>query len=160
MPTGRLTNLYPGARRTRTWKAGTPAPVSGYKECCPEPTMDWRRYSGLSPPSAPGLVALYPRPYLASWWARSALRSGECDPLCSRLSAGLQQQLQPQGMKGAGLRPWPAPGPPIPGCPRKEGLVRGGAAAWSACLKGAIGALGALGDYRWESRVCKGSLEL
>lgn len=56
-------------------KAGTPARVSGYKETCPEPTMDSGRYSGLGPPSPPVLVALYPRPYLASWWARSVLRS-------------------------------------------------------------------------------------
>jgi hypothetical protein len=62
-------------------------------------------------------------------------------------------------MKGARPRPWPAPGPPIPGCPREEGLVRGGAGAWPTCLKGVVGALGDLEAYRWESLIGEGSLE-
>lgn len=62
-------------------------------------------------------------------------------------------------MKGARPRPWPAPGPPIPGCPREEGLVGEERGDWPACFKGAVGALGALGAYRWEILGGEGSLE-
>lgn len=58
VPTGRLADLCPGARRALTLgKLGRLPGSQGTREL-PKPTRDWRMYTGLDPHSVPGLVAL------------------------------------------------------------------------------------------------------
>lgn len=106
-------------------EAGAPARVRTGEESCPEPSYGQGGWTvALGPPDSPVRQDEHPKRYLAS---RLGTRGAPLGPVRSTL---LPAELRAAtattatvGMKGARPRPWPAPGPPIPGCPREEGLV-------------------------------------